>query len=522
MKNLEKYRAYENKWFDNEELHRDLKEKSIKGGISTSGSQFIRFGINLVSTFILARILLPSDFGLIGMVTAFTGFAAIIQDMGLSTAVIQKETITHIQVTNLFWINLGICCLIAILFVLLSPLIVSLYHYDHRLYSIILSYAAGIIISGLSIQHTALLNRRMMFLSLAKVDILAAILSVACGVTAAFLGWGYWAIIILNLSQTVFTVCLVWIACEWRPSWPKMSQSVKDFIHFGAGISGFNIINYFSRNSDDILIGNRLGPIAVGFYSKAYQLLMLPINQLRNPLMSVALPAMSKLQNDAGRYISYYKKYTFILAFFSMPLVISLAIFSREIVLIVLGAQWIESGKIFLVLAIAAFVQPVSASSGLIMISSGQTKKYFIIGTINSCTTIAGFIIGIHWGVIGMAVSFVVTVYLELLPTLYFAYKDTPIKMRHFLEEVCLPAIHSLLICGVILTGRQIAIQFISPILAFFILIPIGLVIYYFSWKTYPLGRKKLVNIEDLINVMIQKIRKKDLNAEVEESSAKL
>lgn len=503
-----KYRVYLD-WFDNRELYLDLKRKSIKGGMSTSASQFIRFGLNLIATFVLARILLPGDFGLIGMVTAFTGFASIIQDMGLSMAVIQKEKVTHRQVSNLFWINILICVLIALLFVILSPLIVALYHHDVRIYPIIISYAAGIAISGLSIQHNALMNRRMLFAAIAKANVYSTLLSVLLAIAAAIMGWGYWAIVILNLSAIILNTIFLWIYCNWRPSLPAKKHPIRDFLHFGAGISGFNIVNYITRYSDNVLIGSRIGATALGYYTKAYQLLLLPLNQLRNPLMTVAIPAMSKLQHEPAKYINYYRKYVFLLAFFSMPLVVCLGLFSKELILIILGHQWIPSSQIFAILAILGFIDPVAGSSGLVMISTGQAKKFFIIGFITATVTISGFFIGIHWGVIGVCISFVIVTYLQLLPVLYFSFKGTPIKLKHFFIEISLPAIHSLAMGGILYGGKILLGNYLSPFYSFLLLGSIGLGFYYFGWKAYPEGRKKLFYIDDLFLMSLHKITKK-------------
>lgn len=497
-------------WFDSTSLQEDLKSKSISGGISTTANQFISFGLNLISTFILARILLPSDFGLVGMVTAFTGFAHIIKDLGLSTAVIQKEEITHKQVTNLFWINVLICIIIAVLFVLLSPLIVSIYHHDKRIYPIIFSYAAGIIISGFSLQHTALMCRKMLFSHIAKGNILATLFGVLCGIGSALMGMGYWSIVILNIATDFFNTCFVWYLCDWRPSGFKKNQPIKDFIKFGVGLSGSNTVNYFSKNADNILIGSVIGPTAVGFYSKAYQLLMLPINQLRTPLTLVATPALSALKNDTFRYVNYYKKYLFILAFFSMPLVACLAIFSKELILIVLGNQWVESSYIFQILAIGGFILPVSNSRGLVMISTGQTKRLFYMTFVLSSVTILGFFIGIKWGTMGVALSLSITTYLLLVPSLYYAFKNSPIKVSYFFSEILLPTIHSLAMTGVLLLLRMALLNFLSPFVMFIILAPAGVIFYYISWKLYPLGRLKLSNINDLKSVLIQKIKQKN------------
>jgi PST family polysaccharide transporter len=494
-------------WIDSTDVQENIKAKSIKGGINTTSSQVISFSLNLISTFILARILLPEDFGLIGMVTAFTGFANVIKDVGLSTAVIQKEKITHKEISNLFWINILICIILGAIFAALSPLIVLLYNNDIRIYAIIFSYAVGIAISGFSIQHTALLSRKMHFGKIAKANIFSTILSVICGILAGVMGLGYWAIVILNLSLIFFNTLFLWHYCNWRPSLPAKRQKIKDYLTFGAGISGFNIINYFSRYSDDILIGNRLGPISVGFYTKAYQLLMLPINQLRNPLMTVALPAMSKLTNDGNKYRHYYKKYIFILAFFSMPLIACLVLFSKEVILIVLGSQWLESGKIFQILAIAGFIQPVSSSSGLVMISMGQTKKFFIIGCISSLIIVSGFFIGIHWGVIGTAVSFVITTYLILIPTLFWSFKGTPLTVSLFFSEISLPFLHTLAMCAFIFPIRLLLSIFIPDFATFIILAPTGLLFYYLSWKLFKRTRDKLSSIDEIKDLIFNKVK---------------
>ena len=496
-------------WIDSARLTEDIKDKSIKGGISTSTNQLINFGLNLISTFILARILLPSDFGLIGMVTAFTGFSNIIQDMGLSMAVIQKERITQTQVSNLFWINISVCLGLALVFVGASPLIVSLYNHDTRIYPIILSYAVGIAIGGLSIQHNALLSRKMYFGTIAKGHILATAISVLLGIVAALLGMGYWSIVILNISGNVLYTCFIWFLCDWRPSIFKWKEKVKDFIHFGAGISGFNVINYFSRNCDNILIGNRLGPTAVGFYSKAFQLLTLPINQLRNPLMTVAIPAMSALKEDVQRYTKYYRKYVFVLAFFSMPLVASLAIFSRELITVVLGTQWTESSYIYSGLAISAFVQPVSSSIGLVMISYGHSKRYFIWGCINSCVTILGFLIGIHWGTMGVVYSLSITTYGLLIPALLFGFSKTPIKPEIFFNEISLPFIHTIAL-GIFLYFAKMAISDVfSAALVFTLVTPLAIILYYLSWKLYPMGKQKIAIIEDVATTVTYKFRER-------------
>lgn len=499
-------------WFNSVHLQEDLKTKSIIGGINTTANQFIGFGLNLISTFILARLLMPSDFGLIGMVTAFTGFAHIIKDLGLSSAVIQKDKINHLQVSKLFWINIAVCIAIGFIYLLLSPLIVNLYHHDTRLYPIIFAYACTIVISGLSLQHNALLCRKMLFGQLAKANILASLISVTLGISSALLGLGYWSLVILSISSDFFNTCFVWHFCNWRPSYTIRKQEINEFLKFGAGLSGSNMINYFSKNADNILLGSKVGATSVGLYSKAYQLLMLPINQLRTPLTLVATPALSSLKKDPKTFVKYYKKYIFILAFFSMPLVACLAIFSKELILIILGHQWLESSHIFRILAIAGFILPVANSRGLVLVSTGQTKRLFYMVCVLSSVTILGFFVGINWGITGIAISLPITTYLLLIPTLLYSFKKTPIRILDFFNEIFLPVVHTLIMICFILLLKTILSSIFSPLLIFFIVSPLGVIFYYVCWKLYPLGRCKLAGIGDLRYVILQRFKQRNSN----------
>jgi PST family polysaccharide transporter len=348
----------------------------------------------------------------------------------------------------------------------------------------------------------------MLFGSIAKANTISAFLSVILGVSTAFLGWGYWALVVLNLSAIVFNTAFLWVYCNWRPSILIRKQPVKEFLHFGAGISGFNIVNYITRYSDNVLIGARIGATALGFYTKAYQLLLLPLNQLRNPLMTVAIPAMSKLKSQPNEYVNYYRKYVFLLAFSSMPLVAYLAIFSKELILIVLGTNWLQSSNIFRVLAIMGFIEPVLTSTGLVMISTGQSKKFFTIGCITSISTITGFFIGIHWGVIGVATSFVVSTYLQMIPILHFSFKGTPVRVRYFFQEILYPVIYTLVMCALLISIKALLKGYLSPLVSFLILAPFGLGFYYLSWKTTAKGRKKLSYIDSIFLLILRGIRK--------------
>lgn len=431
------------KWFDTTHLMSNIKVRSVKGGANTVFAQLLSFSMSMVSTAIMGRLVAPESFGVVAMVTAVAGFVTIFMDLGFSSAVIQKKAINQKQVSTLFWVNVLIGLGIAGLIVLLAPGLVSFYN-EPRLLHITYAYALSVFLNCVALQHNALLKRQMRFKQISSIMIIATAISVLVGIGMALTGFDYWAIIGITVSFALVNSVLTWIYCDWRPRFVFQLSKVKRFLRFGSGITGFELVNYFSRNLDNILIGKRIGAAALGLYSKSYQLLMLPITQLRGPLNTVALPALSALRGQDDRYHSFYRRYVFLLAFFSMPLVLFLAIFSREVILVVLGEKWVEAAYIFQLLAIASLIQPVAGTRGIVMITMGHTRKYFIWGLVNAIFSVSGYYIGVNWGVAGVAISYIIVNYVLLLPSLYWSFKGSPITVSSFFGEIGYPLLFSL------------------------------------------------------------------------------
>lgn len=498
--------GYEERWFSRGHLKTDLKKQSIRGGISTVSGQVISLFFTIGSTAVMARLLTPDDFGLVVMVTAFTGFISAFKDLGLSAAVIQREIITQRQVSVLFWLNIIISFFMALVVALSAPLLVYLYAED-KVFNITLVFAIGIFISGFSLQHSALMKRQMKFKNLAINYILCSGISVLTGIFLAYKGYGYWAVVISTVLTPVLSTISLWFICDWRPLFIFKFSESRTFLKFGLNITGFDLINYFSRNADNMLIGKYLGTGALGLYSKAYQLLLLPITQLRDPLNAVALPALSSLQAEKEKFRQYYSNYIFLLSFFSMPLVLFLAIFSDELILIVLGDKWISASYIFKLLAITSFIQPVASTRGAVMIATGNTKRYLIWGFANAIFVILGFIIGIYWGIPGVAISYAIVNYLLLLPSLYYSFKDSVITVGLFFRMIRYPLIISILSGLAMYSFRQYFVYL--PVLnLFFIGLLFSVIIYLSLWCLSKGGREKLRQLYMIRQVFMKKQEK--------------
>lgn len=485
-----------NKWFDTEHLSGNLKAHSIRGGMNTIIGQVASFAMNISSTIIMARLLTPGDYGLVAMVTTVTGFITIFKDMGLSAAIIQRKQLFQDQVSAVFWINILVSLGLASIIALIAPLLVIFYD-EERVFNMTIVFAASIFFSGLSLQHNALMKRQMKFKSLSKIQVLSTILSLATGIILAWQGFGYWSIVAVAVTNPIYSTIALWIVCDWRPNLTFKSKGIKSIITFGAGLTGFDFVNYFSRNLDNVLIGKFVGASALGMYSKAYQLLLLPITQLRDPLNAVALPALSSLQHEKWKYNSYFTRYLFTLAFFSMPIVAFFAIYSDEIVSIVLGSKWIGVSSIFKLLAIAAFIQPIASTQGLILITTGKSKKYFTLGIINTSVVVTGFCIGVNWGVIGVAISYSIVTYLLFIPLLYYCLKDSPVTVKQFLLQIIYPSLFSI-VSGLFMFSYKYFVVDLPPLVTCGIGFFIGASVYLSLWFTSRFTRTKLEKIRDI------------------------
>jgi PST family polysaccharide transporter len=347
----------------------------------------------------------------------------------------------------------------------------------------------------------------MEFSRIALANIISSVLAVIVSIIMAWAGFGYWSLVFLTLSQSIFSTLLLWYYCPWRPKLIFWQKGIKSFLHFGAGISGFNIINYFSRNMDNIVIGRFLGATILGFYSKAYQLMMLPLTKLRDPLVTVGIPALSSLINQPDRFRNYYHRLIFIICFFSFPMTIFLGLFAKQLIVVVLGHQWMQSVVIFKLLSLSALIQPIGGTMGLIFISAGQPARFFKLGLVTSSTIIISFFIGIQWGVTGLIIAYTLANYMLLIPSLLYCFKGTPIKFIPVFKEILLPGIHALLLGGILYMIKYVFSQYLSDFLLLTVSFLIAVPFYYYTWIIYKKGRVKVQDINELIKICLLKLK---------------
>lgn len=420
-------------------MQADLRQRAVKGGAITVTVQGVKFLVQLVTTAILARLLVPADFGLVGMVAVITGFIVLFRDLGLSQATVQRATLRQEEVSALFWINVGVSAGLGLLTIGLAPLVAWFYG-EPRTAGITAALAIGFLFGGIAVQHQALLDRQMRFGARSSVDLLSLIAGSVAALVAAALGAGYWSLVVMTLVTALTLAAGLWFACGWRPGRPAWTPGVRSMLGFGGHLTGFQIINYIARNIDNVLIGRVWGAQPLGLYSRAYQLLMLPSRQVNAPVAAVAIPSLSRLVDQPDRYRAAYLRLLEKVSLLTMPAAALMVATSDWIVRVVLGPGWEGAAAIFAWLGIAAAIQPISNTTGWLFVSQGRTREMFRWGIIGGAIAILAIVAGLPWGPVGVAIAYASTDVLLRTPILFaLVGRQGPVTARDLYRAMLLP-----------------------------------------------------------------------------------
>jgi O-antigen/teichoic acid export membrane protein len=476
--------------FETTQLTHDLKGKSVRAGFYSMAATVTTQILHVGAILILARLLLPEHFGLVSMATALTIFAERFKNLGLSTATIQQKDITHEQISTLFWINACAGVLIAIVIAASSHAIAAFYH-EPSLVAVTMALALCFLFGGLNVQHEALLRRQMRFRALACVQVSASLVSIGLAIELALEGFTYWALVCKEIAKPAVEMIGVWIAARWCPGRPVASSEIKSLLRVGREVLGAETIILMCRSVDQLLLGKFAGAHALGLYKAAGQLTSHPTNTLTYPVGSVALPTLSALQDQPIRYQRYYTKVLSLLSFVTIPLLTYMAIFSEDIVRIVLGEKWLEATSIFKILAIAALIEPLYTTCGMVMITQRRSKRFLWWTIMQGAFLLPALFIGIHWGAIGIAVGYTIAHYALVIPSLWIGFRDTPLSISLFFKSISTPAFFSLIMAAVL-----VLLAYGTPSLGSPSRIGLSMIVavtsYLGLWMIHPDGRKLL------------------------------
>jgi len=443
---------------------KDLKEKTIRGGVAKLCSQAANFALRVGSLMALARLLNPKDFGLVGMVTAVIGVLSLFRDFGLSTATIQRDFISEEQSSTLFWVNIAIGTLLTLISIAAAPFVAAFYH-EPSLVKVTVVLALGFLLNAAGVQHSALLQRQMRFTAMSVIDILSLVSSIAVAIEMALHGYRYWALVGMAIVAPLVSAICFWLATAWVPRMPSKQVELRSMIHFGGTITLNGLVVYVAYNFEKVLLGRFWGAEAVGIYGRAYQLISIPTDNLNSAVGGVAFAALSRLQNDLVRLKGYFLKcYAFVLAL-AVPATIACALLANELIFVFLGAKWKDAVPIFRLLAPTMVSLALMNPFSWLLFALGMVERSLKIALVIAPLVITAYLLGLPYGPKGVALAYSIAMVFWVVPHIVWCVHGTIISYRDIFAIASRP-----LLSGVVAGALAVGVLFLfghalSPIL---------------------------------------------------------
>ncbi|NWN91380.1 lipopolysaccharide biosynthesis protein [Marinobacter adhaerens] len=426
--------------FSTEHLKVGLKERAVKSAGVTLAAQGIKLALQLGSLAIMARLLEPADFGLVAMVTVFTNLALQLMDGGLSMATIQRDEITHAQVSNLFWVNGALGIGLCLLGILISPIVALIYE-EPRLTLVMVAMSFTFFIGGISVQHEALLRRQMRFKALSVIDIASMALGVVAGITAAWAGLEYWALVIMPVATFGVKTILRWFMSGWKPSFMSRNSGVKPLLGFGVNLSGANLVGYMAVNLTPFAIGFISGAQSLGLFNRSNMLTSIPSSQLLPPVMNVVQPTLARVAKEPERLRKTILSIMGKLILGTMFVTLSMAVLADWIVELFLGPGWDAAVPIFRMLAVFSLVEPVAGFMAVSLIATGNARALLHWKVITLLVLIVSVAIGAFWGSTGVVAAYALSgVFIRLPGFLFYSSRFMPVTFWEF-NKALLPSL---------------------------------------------------------------------------------
>ncbi len=381
-----------------------LASSAARGTLITIVGQTLRIGTQFGSIFILARLLDPVDYGFLAMVLSIIGVAELLRDFGLSAAAVQSKELSPGQQSNLFWLNSLIGLAASLIVLACAPLIARLYH-QPELAVITMALSPLFLLNGLATQFRAHLNRGMRFMALAVTDVVPQVVAFGVAIVAAISLRSYWALVAQQATVAVVGLILAVALARWRPSRPRREASLRSQLRFGSHLFGTHLLTYGVNNSQTVMMGAVWGASIVGLFSRAYQLMALPLTQVVAPLTKVALPILSRVADDPPRYARIVARAQLVGLYLTAPLFLLCFTLADPMIAVALGAQWSASAPIFAVLALGGAFRAMAQLSFWIFLSSGRTRTQMRFNLAAYPVLVALMIAGLPYQGVGVAVG---------------------------------------------------------------------------------------------------------------------
>lgn len=483
----------------------NLKKQAVLGVQWSIGARVGQQIAHIVLTIILARLLLPEDFGAVGMIAIFIGFANLLADMGFATALVQRKEITDIHVNSIFWLNLGAGLILAVALFFCAPLIARFYDLP-LLVSLTQALSLTFIFSAPSVVPAAMLQRKMAFRQLSITSITGTLFAGLVAVILAYLGAGVWSLVVQSLLKSLISTILnIWWA-RWHPQWHLSFRAIGDLLRFTLNLLGFNFINYWARNADNMLIGRFFGSEQLGYYGQAYTLMLLPISEIVGVIARVMFPALSSIQDDTTRIKRIYLRVVGVIALMICPIMIGLAVTAEPFVLTVFGEKWVALIPLLRILLWVGLLQAFMNPTGWLYMSTGRTDWMFWWGIYSSITLIASIFIGIAFGsILTVAICYAIINIINFMPCIAIPGRLVDLAFKEVVSAIAEPLIGALIMAGCVMISNRLMPENWSVAVTLVVQVLVGITAY----TTFLMMRQPQSWLEfvDILRSQIKELR---------------
>lgn len=474
--------------------------------------------VSLVTLAILARLILPAGFGLLGMAAILTELVARLADLGLGAALIQKSALDEEHMSSVFWTLVMLGGVSWGLLVLVSPIFAAFMH-QPQLVAIIAVSGATFFLSPLGSTHRFLLTRDLEFSRLAVVDLAAAVIYGFVAVGLALTGSGVWSLVVGGLARAAAMVIVVWIVSGWRPRFTFRRDGIGDLVSFGLKAWAQGLLGYAHENGDYFVVGRVLGPTPLGYYTMAFTLANFPRSQLGGIISAVAFPGFSRIQHDAQRVGRGFRRIVRYTSLVSFPLLVGMIVLAREFILVVYGNRWLPSVLPLQLLAAAALAGSIISTMPSVLLAMGRPGLGLRLAIAENVVFFAFILLGVRWGISGVAGGLMIQATLFLFVFAYFVARTVDLTMRSLLAALAPAVAASMTMVAGISVARAGLLQLGSrPLVVLLACVLLGAIIYV---GTLALLRvPEFAELRDIATEAIQARRARLAIAEHNESSA--
>lgn len=414
---------------------KSFKAQFIKGTFWTAINQFSITFMNFAISLVLARLIAPEEFGTLGLILVFSGFATVLIDSGLNSAVIKFNKLNEKQLSSIFWMMMFIGTGAFLLFAILAYPI-ALFYNNPSLVSYTILIATTFFISSLGNIQSALLYKNLKFKQTTLTGIVAVLISGLTAIILAWNGYGIWALVLQRIVLAAVTAGLFWFLSGWKPSFYFNLKDVKQIWGFSSNLLYIGSFNYWTLSIDNLLIGKVFGEEPLGFYSRGHVLVRLPSTLITAVLSKVAFPMFSKVQDDLKQIGNATLKITYLIALFIFPATLVLYLHAEPVIRILYGEAWIPSAILFKYLTPSIPFLCLASMNGAIYQSQGNTRMQFKVNVVSKVFIILLIVVGVFFDTKTIAMLFTIGTVLSYFYMMYFPLRLINVKMSQYLRSI--------------------------------------------------------------------------------------